>query len=461
MLKKVLFYSLFVIFLLCLSIFFGIDKIDKTPYAQLPCYSNTYNNINNLIINNLSTKNSFLAGWAKANITPNKPINFAGYGLRPKFEGISDSLFVRSIVMANQQAKIAIVSMDLLIVHPNLAKAIQEQVKTQIPEIKMVYFTATHTHHGIGGWANGLAGSLGMGGYDGEVFEMLVRQTIESIILASKNAKPAQIGYGQIWAKEFVSNRVEGEKISHDNKTSNVDAWLRIVKIKQDIGNEAVMAIYNAHNNGLRHDYNFVSNDYVGGLLDGLKQKTDFAMFASGMVASHRWNGKGEDYESIRQGGKSLAALVLLKLPSITTQKPEKLSFATLPIEVRESQFRISEEYKISSWLFELLVGKLDAYISVLQIGNITFLGMPCDFSGELFAEITQNNSHNSLNNSKNTQAKNNNLVITSFNGAYIGYISHDRLYHFQHNEIRDMNWVAPESSSYFVEITKKLLEKL
>lgn len=452
-LKKIVLSLFSVIIILLISVYvFGIEQIDKTSYKDLACYQNTNSNINNLIINELATKNTFSAGWAKATITPEKPVEFAGYGLRNNFAGVYDSLFVRAIVFGDSQNnsqnnssnQIAIISMDLLIVHPDIANAVRRKLENEIPEIKFAYFTATHTHHGIGGWAKGLVGTLSMGGYDKEIFEFIVNQTVKAVINAAKNCRPATIGYGQIWAKDFVTHRIE-------RNSNTTDSWLRLVKIRQDTGKEAVMITYNAHNNGLRHDMPMLSNDYVGALLGNLQNKNniDFALFASGMVASHNWNGKGDDYESVAKGGKVLSDLVVLQLPQIATKSIDKIKFATLPIEVREPQFRLNEEFKVSKWLFEAVIGKLDAYMSVLQVGDIVLVGMPCDFSGELFAEIATI-----------TAQKKQNLVITSFNGAYIGYISHDRLYGSQHSEIKDMNWVAPESSWYFTEITKKLLKK-
>ncbi len=457
--KKIVlsFFSVIIILLICVYVF-GIEHIDKTSYKDLACYQNTNSNINNLIINELATKNTFSAGWAKATITPEKPVEFAGYGLRNNFAGVYDSLFVRAIVFSdlqnNSQNQIVIISMDLLIVHPDIANAVRKKLEKEMPEIKFAYFTATHTHHGIGGWAKGLVGILSMGGYDEEIFEFIVNQTVKAVTNAAKNCRPATVGYGQIWAKDFVIHRIE-------QNSNTIDSWLRLIKIQQDTGKEAVMITYNAHNNGLRHDMPMLSNDYVGALLANLQNNSsnlqaknkqndvDFALFASGMVASHRWNGKGDDYESVAKGGKALADLVALQLPQIATKSIDKIKFATLPIEVREPQFRLNEEFKVSTWLFEAVIGKLDAYMSVLQLGDIVLVGMPCDFSGELFAEIATV-----------TAAKKQNLIITSFNGAYIGYISHDRLYSSQHSEIKDMNWVAPESSWYFAEITKKLLKK-
>ena len=52
-------------------------------------------------------------------------------------------------------------------------------------------------------------------------------------------------------------------------------------------------------------------------------------------------------------------------------------------------------------------------------------------------------------------------LVITSFNGGYIGYINVDKYYDENKAETRDMNWFGPYNQAYFTEIIQKILKKI
>jgi len=36
------------------------------------------------------------------------------------------------------------------------------------------------------------------------------------------------------------------------------------------------------------------------------------------------------------------------------------------------------------------------------------------------------------------------NLIITTFNGGYIGYVTPDQYYNHRYHEVRDMNWFGP-----------------
>ncbi len=86
------------------------------------------------------TGETFHVGWAKANITPDFPLQISSYGLRPDFEGVLDSVYVRAFVFSNEKTKSCLVTMDLLIVPPTVV----EQVLPSLQKIgfnrNLVYF---------------------------------------------------------------------------------------------------------------------------------------------------------------------------------------------------------------------------------------------------------------------------------------------------------------------------------
>jgi hypothetical protein len=49
-------------------------------------------------------------------------------------------------------------------------------------------------------------------------------------------------------------------------------------------------------------------------------------------------------------------------------------------------------------------------------------------------------------------------VMVTSFNGGYIGYVTPDKYYDVDHYETRLMNWYGPGSGSYMTESLEKLL---
>ena len=75
----------------------------------------------------------------------------------------------------------------------------------------------------------------------------------------------------------------------------------------------------------------------------------------------------------------------------------------------------------------------------------------PCDFSGELIVPIEKTISNNQLN-----------LIINSFNGGYIGYITEDKWYDREDiNQYKTytMNWHGLYNGVFFTRLIKKIIE--
>lgn len=84
------------------------------------------------------------------------------------------------------------------------------------------------------------------------------------------------------------------------------------------------------------------------------------------------------------------------------------------------------------------------------MLGNTLIIGLPCDFSGEIMAELD-----------KYATQKGINLMITSFNGSYTGYITHDMLYDLDLYETTTMSWYGFQNGKYFKEIVKDIVDKI
>jgi hypothetical protein len=74
-------------------------------------------------------------------------------------------------------------------------------------------------------------------------------------------------------------------------------------------------------------------------------------------------------------------------------------------------------------------------------------LGTPCDFSGEFNASL------DSLAHRTGVQ-----VIVTSFNGGYIGYLTPGKYYEIDHYETRLMNWYARGTGDYVRECLEKLI---
>ena len=77
-------------------------------------------------------------------------------------------------------------------------------------------------------------------------------------------------------------------------------------------------------------------------------------------------------------------------------------------------------------------------------------VGMPCDFSGELTPELDAY-----------AKSKRLNLMVTSFNGHYTGYITEDSHYDLEEYETITMGWFGPFNGAYLQEVTRDIIDKL
>ncbi|MBK6978430.1 MAG: hypothetical protein IPH28_16125 [Cytophagaceae bacterium] len=101
-------------------------------------------------------------------------------------------------------------------------------------------------------------------------------------------------------------------------------------------------------------------------------------------------------------------------------------------------------------WLFKILYGDYPSNVKITMIDNTLVIGLPCDFSGEIMAELDQYATKQGIN-----------LVVTSFNGSYAGYVTHDRLYDLDLYETTIMSWFGYQNGKYFSTVVKDIIDKL
>lgn len=435
----------FIVLFLAIS----LAPVDDTPYQQMPYYTQTKQRLAQLPTPPPS-RNSIRAGWAKVNITPAYTTPTGGYGIRrgKHWRLVSDSIFVRAILLDNGSTKAAVIGLDLLITPPTVT----EQLKKRLPEVGLrwenVYTGAIHSHNSVGGWAPGLVGQLIAGEYDEKIVTSITDGVLNAIRAAQSKMAPVQIGYGETDATDHIYNR-----IAHAGPTGPLDGKIRLLKLQKNTGESALLCSFAGHAtlfNGENGDY--LSRDYPGSLVDRLEKKSaDFAVFLAGAVGSTGPEARGKtDFQEIRHYAGDLAARIERTVPIINPKTDSTLAILTLPLGLREPHPRVIGNWRIRPWLFYAVYGDYPSDLKALRIGQTVMLGTPCDFSGEFVADFTPLARKKGLN-----------LMITSFDGGYIGYVTPDRYYDRQTYETRDMNWFGPYNGAYFEEMMMGLLERI
>ena len=440
-------YSAVIVSVLFLVII-TIKPLDRTPLENTSYYKNTIKKFkydNNIDIDGDTIK----VGWAKKSLIPKYLTPMAGYGARKgaDFEGVYDSIWVRAVVFDNGKTVSAYVSMDLLIVPPNL---VHDEISKNLGiSNDNIFFTASHTHSSIGGYLEGLAGNIFGGKYDKRNLEFITTQTREAIREAMLDLKKSKIGFASIYAADFITNRLVGDSIG------TYDPFLRIIKIIRDDGKKASIFSYSAHATCFGHRQRNLSGDYPNSIINLLEKNddVDFAIYGAGSVGSmspRTKSKKGE--EKLQEMSRGLYPYLREAMRNVGTRYQTKLFSEKIDIEMREQSFKINSKLIIRPWIFNFLIGDSPKYLNYLRLGDIVIVGIPADFSGELVEPIKKSISNNKLN-----------LIINSFNGGYVGYITDDKWYDrddINTYETYTMNWYGPYNGSYFSKLIKEIIKK-
>lgn len=386
---------------------------------------------------------SIRAGWGIASITPSKPVRLTGKNFTP-YQQVYDSVYVRTFLLDNGKNKVLLINYDLWIIHPRLANEIRRMVHDKYPQINGLYFTANHSHTSIGGWASGLLGTLVVGGNSQETIDFIADQTAKSIDRADSRLKETRIGFGSIATDGLVTNRL--------NEDGYTDRQLRVLKLEHQQGQKAAFNTFSAHSVFMDKDINTLSADYSGPFLNLLQKnnKIDFGAFAPGATGSHTPIGrKPFELDKMIHYASRLADYFVKLESQVITEETLELKYAELPVDLRSPHFRISNSYRFRPWLFELVMGEVQPRITVLKIGKTVLVGLPLELSGEFYPEFNEVCERRGLN-----------LMITTFNGWYLGYAPPKKYYYtLRRAETRDMNWFGPENGEYFAELIQRILE--
>ncbi|MEM8896217.1 MAG: neutral/alkaline non-lysosomal ceramidase N-terminal domain-containing protein [Bacteroidota bacterium] len=424
-----------------------ISTVDRTPYQKMPYYEKTIDAFSALQPT-ITTGDTLKVGWSRVSLVPEETVPLSGYGKRrgAHYSGIHDSVYVRAFVFDNGLSKATYVSADLLIVPPLVYERIFELLDSEDFNPDNTFLTATHSHSSIGGWQPGIVGRLFSGEFDLDMVEFIAQQIATAIEGASEETSQAQIGYSAVMAADLVRNRLVGDQVGQ------IDPWFRIIKIIKDNGEVGLLTSFAAHATCTGGSFMELSADYPGLMVKMLEADStiDFASYGAGAVGSMApLAPRLDDLEEIKYIASNLVPQIMLIQNATPTDYTTELGFAREKVELRVPHFRISENLRLRPWVFEQVFGEVEATVNALKIGDQLLIGTPADFSGELIEPLS---------NLARTQGHH--LMVHSFNGSYMGYVTKDEWYDLDKYETRTMNWFGPYNGDYFSELISVLITK-
>jgi hypothetical protein len=444
MLKTILRYVLLTLtaiagFLL-IFILIAVAPVDETPAKSLPSYEKMMGRLDAIEIDIPRARKGFSVGFGKVNITPRSPVSTAGYGKRrgKAYLHVHDSIYVRTMVIDNGAAKVAIVSADLLIMPPAVTRILDQKLSAIGFSLNNTYLGATHSHNSIGHWGEGATRFI-YGAYEDSVVHFIADAIVNSIRKANEDLLPSVIMRGSVAIPDAVQNRLidGGEE----------DPYLRVIEVHRSDSTKNILLSFAAHATCLSQGTLELSRDYPGMLVDNLETRGySFAMFLAGAVGSHKGSSPVNDFGCVKWMSEQIADAFLAGR-KVEVVKDSALVMARVPLSLSEPQVKISENWKVRSWLFRAAFGEYKSFLTVLRIGDVVMLGTPCDFSGEFNASLASAADSIGVDH-----------MVTSFNGGYIGYVTPGKYYDVDHYETRLMNWYAPGTGDYMQECLKKLM---
>jgi len=421
--------------------FSTLTKVDRSPISEQEFYKKTFQQLSQTDLA-MSQGETWFAGWAKSNMTPDQPVELVGYAPRGDYEFVLDSSYVKAMTVSNGKTRVAWFNYELLIVHPALAAQIQQAVNEKQIPVDQVIFTATHTHSGMGGYMPGPMGELAFGGYDQPVVDLMVSASISALENSIAREDTVSITFKKSNAGSLVANRFVPE--------GPIDPFVRQLVFQKVTGEKATLLTYSAHATTLSTKFMGLSGDYPFYLTKNLENGGfDFAMYAAGTVGSHRPLREGNTPEMVKNYAYKLDSTLNQQPIDITAINNPIIKTATLPIGLRDPHLRISDNIRLRPWLFNYLMGETNAHLDITQMGSVLLIASSGELSG-VFMEKWD----------KLAKQKGLNLIITTFNGGYIGYITPDELYDRHFHEVREMNWYGPGNGQFFDELITRFIEK-
>ncbi|HUW59557.1 MAG TPA: hypothetical protein VMZ06_01020 [Candidatus Bathyarchaeia archaeon] len=278
-----------------------------------------------LILFAAASQAEFKAGFAKVDITPQKPCPMWGYGARHDMlsVGTLDPLYAKALVIQAGGDKLALVGLDM---GRSPTEAMMGRIRKAVKEtsgISYLMIVGSHTHYGP---VIELLDKDGMGkgrfddavAYAGE-FERKVTDVINQA--AAGKMQDVKIGWG---AKEVGYNRNRHWKA----EPKPLDKELSVIRIDDMSGKPfAVIVNFAAHPTSLSPSQLLFSAEYPGQMMNAVEAALSTnCLFMQGASGDMSTNKQGND--TIEAFGKVLAAEVLEVANGIQTSVPAKPSVA-------------------------------------------------------------------------------------------------------------------------------------
>lgn len=454
--KRIIMITGIILLMIALVLLIFTSRVKDGPYHESHWFRLAIDRIDSIRTSLNVASGTAEAGFAKISLTPgiNAPadnpeagtfvqVPLAGYGGRKgePSTGVHDSIFTRAAALKVGNNLVVFVTAGLLIMPPDVTDSVTARLAAYGLNRNQLFFSASHTHSGPGGWGQGWLAGQFSGKYNPNIEKWLVRQITEAVKTALADLQPAQIGSGSFKAGALTRNRLVGEL---GTKNDDFD----FIVIRQTAGKTAVIGSFAAHSTTLGAGNMQFSSDYPGFWERKTEQNTGaMAMFFAGSMGSQSPSGEGKDFDRARFIGEALADSLALYLPEVILRDSVTLVPASLKVPLPEYHIRITPKTGLSTFLSSKLMPEpRNVYLQTARINNLVWTTTPADFSGEFALQIK-----NAL------EARGYQGMVTGFNGNYIGYVIPGKYFYLNEYEPKTMGWLGPYMGEYSMDLIRHL----
>jgi hypothetical protein len=450
-----------ILLILFLIYFFSTSSVESQAYFEADYYHTSIARLDSLkSAGIIKVSDSIQAGFARVNITPGlnsaednysegkfKEVPLAGFGARKgkPATGVHDSLFVKAAALKVGGQTVVFIGADLLIMPPAVVDSISVILSKKGIRREQVLYSATHSHSSVGAWGAGFVGELVAGKENPALEKWLVLRISQVILSAIDDLRPAKMGTGIFTIPAYTNNRMIGKPGNKNNDFSFI--------VLEQIGHKkAIIGSYGAHATTLNDKNWQISADYPGYWERKMESTSaDYALFIAGSVGSQSPAGEGDAFDKSKHIGEALADSLMTHLPKVALKDTITFSALTLRMELPPYNIRLTTTTNLSTFLSKKLLplsGRV--YLQAVRLGDMIWITTPCDFSGEYALRL------------KNSLAvygyKAN---VTSFNGAYVGYIVPPRYFYLDKYEPKAMGWFGPTMGDYTLDLIRQMTRVL
>ncbi len=414
-----------------------LRPVDRAPWAATPAAMQARSDAAAMHRELAAAQPAALhAGWATAALDLRNGEPLAGYGARrgAGAEGIAEPLHGRALFLRAGGTEAVLVTADVLLIHATVAREIVRLCAAQGLAEKAIFFTATHTHCGPGGWGPNVIEQAVCGKFDPETVHRLARVLAATILQARAAAVPAEWTWLELSAPEHVRNRT----VKGGPTDPSLDA-LAVRRLAD--GATGVFACYGAHATCQGSHQMKFSGDYPGALVRSLENGgLKFAAFGAGAMGSQSPVGQGDDAERAEVIGTDLARLIRAALPGATWRRDVTLATARRDVPLPALQVRLGRHVRLAGWIANALHPPT-APFHLVRLDEHRLAGLPVEFSAMLSAPLRAAAAQRGIQ-----------LCITPFNGDYAGYVLPSANYSTSAYEA-GMTFLGPWGGEYFVDL--------